>query len=62
MDIFGRGVAAITNGRGNHRNMLKTYCPKGYADDTARPYIRHSDCRTFRNEAAKPRKDRAPFR
>jgi prolipoprotein diacylglyceryl transferase len=60
MDIFGRGAAATTHGRGNHRNTLETHCPKGYADDTAKPYIRHGDCRTCRNEAAKHRKNTAP--
>ena len=59
---FGRGAAAITNGRGNHRNTLKTYCPKGYADDTARPYVRHRDCRACSNEATEHRKNTAPSR
>ena len=62
MDIFGRGVAAITIGRGNHRNALKTHCPKGYADDTARPYVRHRDCRARRNEDAARRKNTTPSR
>lgn len=61
MDI-GRDAAAITHGRGNRRNTLKTYCPKGYADDTAKPYIRHRDCRAYRNEAAERRKNTAPSR
>jgi hypothetical protein len=48
--------------RGNRRNMLKTYCPKGYADDTTKPYIRYCDCRACRNEAAEPGKDTTPSR
>jgi hypothetical protein len=39
-----------------------TYCPKGYADDTAKPYIWYRDCRVCRNEAAESGKDTAPSR
>jgi hypothetical protein len=62
MDIFGRGAAAITHGCGNRRNTLETYCPKGYADDTARRYIRHRDCRARGNEDAERRENTAPSR
>jgi hypothetical protein len=61
MDIFGRGAAAITHGCGNHRDTLENYCPKGYADDTAKPCISYRDCRAYRN-AAEPGKDTAPSR
>lgn len=40
--------------------MLKTYCPKGYANDTAKPYVRHRDCRVWRNEDAERHKNQAP--
>jgi hypothetical protein len=62
MDIFGRGAAAVTHGCGNRRDTLETYCPKGYADDTAKHCISYRDCRACRNEAAESGKDTAPYR